>query len=93
MDCRLCHEQITHPLSPQCLSEAIEQWLVEKQPHKVAELQALTSSFASTTGVACIVTDNRFCVCTHCYTKEVFNWLEDGVLQLEFLKYFDFITA
>lgn len=93
MDCRLCQEQITNPLSPECLGEAIEQWLAPKAPERVEELNTLTDSFAHTKGVKCIITGNRFCVCTHCYTKEVFNWLGDGVLQIEFLQYFDFISA
>lgn len=94
MDCRICHEQITNPLSPQCLGEAIEQWLVEKAPQRVEDLTGLTESFShEERGVKCIVTGHRFCVCTHCYTKEVFNWLGDGVLQIEFLQYFDFISA
>lgn len=93
MNCRLCHEQITNPLSPECLGRAIEQWLVEKEPSRIEGLNLLTESFAHEQGVRCIVTGNNFCVCTHCYTKEVFNWLGDGVLQLEFLRYFDFISA
>ena len=93
MDCKLCYEQITNPLSPECLGEAIEQWLAEAAPLRVKELQHLTDSFVHHKGVKCIITGNRFCVCTHCYTKEVFNWLNDGVLQMEFLEYFDFITA
>lgn len=93
VDCKICKEQITNPLSPDCLGEAIGQWLAQQAPERVSELQELTESYATSEGIRCIVTKRRFCVCTHCYSKDVFNWLEDGRLQLQYLQYFDFITA
>lgn len=92
MDCALCHEPITHPLCPGCLGTAVEEWLREKAPARVEDLNTQTHSMKCDHGDRCIRCKQPFIVCTYCYTREIFNWLKDGTLQIEYLRYFDFLS-
>jgi hypothetical protein len=90
MDCVLCYEPVTNPLCNECLAETIEQWLWEVAPEKVEGLREETRVIANKTGVRCVHCGNKFSVCTYCYTKHVFNWLNNAELQREFVEFFNF---
>jgi hypothetical protein len=90
MMCILCHEQVTNPLCPECLGEAIEQWLWESAPERIEGLHNETDTLRHPHGVRCVRCHARFDVCTYCYTKQIFNWLKGSKLQLEFLEFFNF---
>ncbi len=92
MECTMCEEPITNPLCPDCLGQAVSAWLNEQRPRKVAALQNLTNSWKSQHGEHCIRCGQSFVLCTYCYTKDVFNWLRDGELQVQFLRHFDFLS-
>lgn len=90
MDCALCSHPITNPLCQDCLAEAIEQWLHETAPKRVDELYDLTNSLRAPHGIACVHCEGTVSVCTYCYTRNVFNWLREGELQIEFVDFFNF---
>ena len=90
MECVLCKEPVTNPVCQDCLAEAIEQWLHEAAPEKIASLHEETEMIKSPYGVNCIRCKQAFEICTYCYTRHIFNWLHDGKLQLEFLEFFNF---
>ena len=90
MECVLCREQVTNPVCQDCLAQAIEQWLWEVGPDKVEGLREQTRMIASNEGIRCIRCKHRFGLCTYCYTKHIFNWLDDAALQAEFVEFFNF---
>lgn len=92
MDCVLCEEPVTNPLCQDCLAKAIEQWLWEVDPTRIADLHQETNVIRAVEedGVRCIKCKHEFRVCTFCYTKHIFNWLHDAKLQAEFVEFFNF---
>jgi hypothetical protein len=90
MDCVLCDQPVTNPLCQDCLAEAIEQWLHEEAPERVLGLRKLTESIRADNDVHCVHCSGSVGVCTYCYTRQVFNWLHDGKLQISFVDYFNF---
>ena len=92
MDCVLCYEPITNPLCPDCLGEAVDQWLCEVAPQRREEFAIFTGALHTNRGERCVHCTGRFKVCTYCYCKDVFNWLGEGALQLRFVRFFNFLV-
>ena len=92
MDCMLCKEPITNPLCPDCLTQAVEQWLGTVAPDRAEALKNAIAHPDSDTGAKCIRCNKHFNLCTYCYSKEVFNWLRYGELQMQFMHIFPFMT-
>jgi hypothetical protein len=90
MDCVLCYEPVTNPVCQDCLEQAIEQWLWEVAPEKVDGLRFETNVIRAPHGVQCIRCNHAVGVCTYCYTKHIFNWLNNLELQSEFIEFFNF---
>ncbi len=94
-ECVLCREYITNPLCPECIGEQIKVWLGETKPSLVKELDIETRKLSQRifNNNTCILCNCHMDVCSYCYTKHIFEWLEDLLEKehlAEFIKFFHY---
>ncbi len=93
MRCTICDEGITNPICIECLGKEIEQWLVETKPVLINDLKEIMAFYNSMGPISnCIICKRDMGVCRHCFTKEVFNLIQENNPKLEedFLRQFNY---
>lgn len=91
--CVICNEGISNPICPDCLMREIEQWLHEKQPSLVQNLQGLFTVFEDVEqNMSCVVCRSSMHICPHCVAREVHSMLYEINQEVaeEFFNYFNF---
>src|SRR3989338_1093805 len=94
--CLLCEEAITNPICFACIRKGIINWLKENNPDLINSFDDISKSLEDYTDMGekttCILCRRKMQICSHCYTKEIFEWLkkEKPSFVEEFLDMFNF---
>lgn len=92
--CVVCDEGITNPICPECLNKEMQVWFFENKPGMMGPLKDIIESFRSYTHFEgkCAICSQNMNVCSHCFSKEVYDKLldEDELLAGQFLTSFDY---
>ena len=98
--CDVCSEAVTNPICPFCLATEVDAWLTlypnlrkELKPKIELYLKKIHAKiFESTTCIKC--SGKRASVCPYCFTKFVFEELENisanRMILKEFFEFFNF---
>ena len=83
--CVICSEAITNPICLDCMEEGMEQWFATRNPSAIRDLKLWTRVFDAYThkGVKCVVCGRNMNVCSHCYTEEMLDALEESIEDKE----------
>jgi len=99
-ECEICHESITNPICPECLTKEIDIWSTnyprlrrELVPKLKKYLKKLKRQAKEITG--CIqCKKSEFSICPFCFARQVLNILEDieanRIIKKEFLQFFNY---
>ncbi len=99
-DCEICHEPITNPLCPSCLTAEINIWSTyypnlrkELIPRLESYLKKLKKQAKET--IQCIkCNESGFSICPFCFARRVLNELEkmnvSKQIKKEFLQFFNY---
>lgn len=84
-NCVICQEAITNPMCPTCLEAGMVEWFTTRNPAVVAELRAWSPVFTTHTakGIRCVVCKGPMNICSHCYTGEIMEALNEQIDDLE----------
>ena len=86
--CMECDEVITNPICSECLAERMKV-MIQEHDQKLAQK---ISGHAMEGGSRCIFCGKGMTLCAHCFSKEVYEYLQDEnpTLAREFANRFDF---
>ena len=86
--CIECDEIITNPICPECLAERMKIVVQEHDPKLAEEISGIEIDGAT----QCISCGKNMGLCTHCFSKDVYEFVEEQnpVLSREFIARFDF---
>lgn len=91
MNCTVCGEVITNPLSAARLHEGVTDWLRDEGREDLVEVTRPAPDFAIESDTTCIKSGRPMSLCTYCYTGDVMALIrEDPKLLERFLTYFNF---
>ena len=99
-DCEICHEPITNPLCPACLTAEINIWSTN-YPNIRKELIPALNRYLETLkkqtkeAVQCIKCNKvEFSICPFCFARKVLDGLEEieasKIVKKEFLQFFNY---
>ena len=101
-ECEICHEPITNPICPICLSAEIDIWSTnypglrrELTPRLKKHLRRLKQQTKE--AVQCIKCNKkRISICSYCFIRKVLNELDEletnKIIKKEFLQFFNYHT-
>mgnify|MGYP001566588556 FL=1 len=83
-----CDEIITNPICTDCLASSIRTSIAQTHPRLANKIRS--TSVAGET--ICILCKQPMALCAHCFSKDIYQYLEEKHPQLakEFLTHFDF---
>ena len=99
-DCSLCHEPVTNPLCPMCITTQVDAWLTyypnyhELRDYLIPKIRKYLSDNLRQ-GILCIkCNDKTASICPVCFTEFVLDELRklevSKLVLKEFLKFFNF---
>lgn len=90
MKCTLCNDTITNPICPDCLTSRVLNWLNEINPELAHKIKIFDIEVEE--GTQCLFCHKKMNVCAHCFSRDIFDFLEeqDPALAKEFAARFDF---
>ena len=99
-DCRLCHEPVSNPLCPACLTAQIEAWLTsypnyhQLRQRLIPKIQRFLVRHLKESTQCIKCNEKRASVCPYCFTEFVLNELKkldvNKTILKEFLIFFNF---
>jgi len=86
--CMECDEVITNPICTDCLASSMRASLAPTHPRLANKIH----SFPLDGQTQCVLCRNPMALCAHCFSKDIYQFLEEKHPQLakEFLTNFDF---
>jgi hypothetical protein len=94
-NCLSCGENIKHPICPNCLSKAFNQWTKKFPEHQQLKrkLNIFMSHHNKTKGnsIKCVSCGNNVHICPYCFTKQLYSLVKEGGLGVRALSEFLFI--
>ena len=97
-DCLSCGEDITHPLCPNCIAKAFNQWAQKFPEHKDMKQKLRTfmrcHNHINNKSKTCVSCNGDVHICPYCFTNYLYKLVKEAGLGVramtEFLFFFNF---
>lgn len=82
--CIECREGITNPICPECLAKEMESWNEE-----MISILIRPETYVGD-GVRCLFCGTPMTICAHCYSRDIYDSIEDDQMAEEFMEVFNY---
>lgn len=92
MQCAVCEEGISNPISAERIVEQLKEWLIDIQRGVEKDLGEYVTATMLLPVAGKSIHGNDMRICAHCFTKEIFAWVKAKCPELEetFLRQFNY---